>query len=357
MHEPTPGTPSELISTPQASAPATPQTIPAPENATASFRLETGELLHQNQKIFYRLWQPESQAVAVKTLIHINHGMAEHSERYQEFATRCVDLGIAVIAHDHPGHGHSVSDTNELGHFGNSTRTSKNGDSTNGWHGLLDSMQAVQDFAYQLFGAIPTVIFGHSMGSFATLSFLEQKKTQLAISGVILSGSTQNPWYLDQSLNKLARLESWRQGKRGHSALINTLTFKAFNNKFKPNRTRVDWLSSDPQAVDAYVNDPLCGQQSTNQSWCDFSAGLLELFKPNNLEKLPRNIPYLLIAGDQDPLSNNGGLQRLETSLSHAGIKNLTSRTFPHGRHELLNEINHLEVEHVIFSWLENVST
>jgi alpha-beta hydrolase superfamily lysophospholipase len=312
---------------------------------------ETGFLQVKQCKLFYRLWRPKASQ-DTKMLLHINHGMAEHSARYACFAQRCVEIGIAVIAQDHPGHGQSIEGPSHLGHIADK----------NSWKLLTKCVKATQDLGHQLFGDIPTLVLGHSMGSFATLNLLEQdfisdklQTNGLPLAGVILSGSTQNPWYLNKSLQLVARLERWRQGGKGKSKLINRLTFAGFNRKFSPNRTKADWLSSDTQAVDAYMQDPLCGEQSSNQTWLDLAEGLLQVFKQRNLKKLPVNTPFLLISGDQDPLSDHGGLHRLEQSLISAGVKHITTKTFPHGRHELLNEINHEEVENTIFQWVETL--
>ncbi len=246
---------------------------------------ETGILQVKQYKLFYRLWRPKVSH-HIRFILHINHGMTEHSGRYTHFAERCAQQGIATIAQDHPSHGQSIHGPSHLGHI-----TDKNS-----WKLLIKCVQATQNVAHQLFGDIPTLLFGHSMGSFATLHFLEQnfitdqlQTHGLPLAGVILSGSTQNPWYLNKSLQLVARLERWRQGSR-------------------------------------------------------------------NLKKLPTTIPFLLISGDQDPLSDHGGLHRLEQSLISAGVQNITSHTFPHGRHELLNELNHEEVEHCIFQWLATLS-
>lgn len=313
---------------------------------------ETGYLTVKHHRLFYRLWRPENPQ-HTKLLIHINHGMAEHSARYASFARACSERGIAVIAQDHPGHGKSISEPDTLGHVADK----------NFWKVLLKGLQATQNLSQQLFSDIPLVLFGHSMGSFATLNYLEQdfftetlQKTNPQLAGVILSGSTQNPWYLDKSLQILARLERWRQGAKGQSRLINQLTFKGFNRRFSPTRTDADWLSRDAAAVDAYVQDPLCGKQVSNQTWQDFAGGLLQIFNRRNLKKLPVHVPFLLISGDQDPLSDQGGLHRLEQSLTNAGLQHLSLKTFPHGRHELLNEINHSEVEDFIFDWLEAIT-
>ena len=315
-----------------------------------SYLEETGHIPFKGHALFYRIWRPKNRQ-DIKGVIHINHGMSEHSARYEHFALLCVERGFLVIAQDHPGHGKSA-ELMDLGHISD----------LNSWKTLIKGIKATQDLVHQQYGNLPTLLFGHSMGSFATLSFLEQnlidalQKNGLPIIGVVLSGSTQNPWYLNKSLQVVAALERWRQGRKGKSRIINLLTFESFNKRFAPTRTKADWLTRDAAAVDEYMQDPLCGAQSTNQTWYEFAKGLLQIFSRKNLKKLPKHVPFLLISGDQDPLSDEGGFHRLEQTLRSSGIQNLQAKTFPHGRHELLNEINHEEVETTLFEWIDSTA-
>ena len=43
-----------------------------------------------------------------KAVVQLIHGMAEHIQRYDEFARFLNQLGFTVIGHDHLGHGESV---------------------------------------------------------------------------------------------------------------------------------------------------------------------------------------------------------------------------------------------------------
>jgi alpha-beta hydrolase superfamily lysophospholipase len=38
-----------------------------------------------------------------------------------------------------------------------------------------------------------------------------------------------------------------------------------------------------------------------------------------------------------------------------AGLKNLTYRAYPEGRHESLNEVNREEVTHDLIAWLDSI--
>ena len=58
-------------------------------------------------------WEPEETPWAV---IQVAHGMIEHIGRYEEFAQAMNRAGIAVIGHDHPGHGRTAK-PGELGEF------------------------------------------------------------------------------------------------------------------------------------------------------------------------------------------------------------------------------------------------
>ena len=47
-------------------------------------------------------WKPEERPKAV---LQISHGMMEHIGRYERFASWLTQRGVAVIGHDHLGHG------------------------------------------------------------------------------------------------------------------------------------------------------------------------------------------------------------------------------------------------------------
>ena len=70
-------------------------------------------------------------------VLHIVHGMMEHSGRYREFAEWMSGKGIAVYACDLPGHGLSVKDPEELGHI----------DKKNGWATILQALVYLQSRA------------------------------------------------------------------------------------------------------------------------------------------------------------------------------------------------------------------
>ena len=55
--------------------------------------------------VFARCWVPADGA---KAIFQIVHGMAEHGERYEDFAKFLCGKGFAVLVDDHVGHGRSA---------------------------------------------------------------------------------------------------------------------------------------------------------------------------------------------------------------------------------------------------------
>ena len=57
-------------------------------------------------------WVPENRPKAILQLVH---GMAEHIERYGEFATFMAEHGYLVVGDNHLGHGKSVPENGQKG--------------------------------------------------------------------------------------------------------------------------------------------------------------------------------------------------------------------------------------------------
>ncbi len=72
-------------------------------------------------------------------------------------------------------------------------------------------------------------------------------------------------------------------------------------------------------------------------------------------ERIPKSIPVLFIAGEQDPVGESGeGVRRLAARYRQAGLR-VTERIYPGARHEVFNETNRDEVDRDLLAWLEQV--
>lgn len=294
-----------------------------------------------NSSIFYRCWLPD-QKDQIKAVIHIAHGMAEHSKRYERFAEQCVTDNIAVYAHDHRGHGHTGA-KDMLGHYSDHK----------GWKLVLSDMNDIQTMIRKQHPNTPVFIMGHSMGSFITQGYVF--KYQPDIHGLILSGSDYNPPFKYRAARAIAKFEKLRKGPRFRSKLIEKLTFGTFNQRFKPNQTHYDWLSSDLNEIRKYIEDPHCGFVCTTQLWCDLLAGLSDIYHPDSFKQLSPDTPVLIFGGQEDPVGHFGnGLIALSRHYTDAGIRDVDLQIYSMGRHEMLNEVNREEVGQHILVWMDS---
>ena len=134
------------------------------------------------------------------------------------------------------------------------------------------------------------------------------------------------------------------------------LTFGEYNKPFSPARTEFEWLSRDPEEVDKYVADPLCGFAVSTQVWIDMLRALDRIADPSNVAKVPKGMPLYLFAGDQDPVGDHGkGMKRLYDTYKRAAIFDVRLKLYPDGRHEMLNESNRQEVTDDFIAWCDEM--
>ncbi|TVT84035.1 alpha/beta hydrolase [Pseudomonas sp. H3(2019)] len=289
-----------------------------------------------HSRLFVNQWLPEGP---LKAVILLSHGMAEHSGRYARLAQVLCAEGYGVYALDQRGHG-KTAENGVLGHFSDQ----------DGWCKVVGDLASLNQHIGQHHPGVPIVLLGHSMGSYIAQAYLLHHSASL--HGAVLSGSNFQPVALYRVARLIARFERWRQGPTGRSALIEWLSFGSFNKPFKPHRTRFDWLSRDPDEVDKYVHDPLCGYRCTNQLWIDLLGGLQQISKASNLAEIDPGLPLLVIGGECDPVSEGKRLKALADALRSAGNQCMQLNIYPQARHELFNESNRDEVTADLLKWL-----
>lgn len=104
-------------------------------------------------------WQNDN--VPVKGILQIIHGMQEHMERYDEFASFMCDNGFIVVGNDHLGHGLTVL-SEELGYF-----AKDNADVI-----VVRDVHRLKKMTEGEYPGLPYFILGHSMGSFIARKYL-----------------------------------------------------------------------------------------------------------------------------------------------------------------------------------------
>ena len=297
---------------------------------------------------FYHQW-PVQPGQKPKAWIHIMHGMAEYSARYQQLAEYLNQHGYLVSADDHRGHGATGEANNNLFHLADN----------DGWNQIIDDQfQLIERLAGQ--NDLPLVILGHSMGSFMATRFCQiysDKGIRLEgrLKALVLSGSNYAPAWSFRIAASIANIERLRVGKSSASSLLEALAFGAFNNGFKPARTDKDWISSDEEVIDNYIQDPWCGAAISSQFWYDFLKGLADLSTPQAMAKISPELPIYIFSGAMDPVGEQGeGVKKLAAVLKSAGVRDIDCKLYPEGRHEMLNETNRLEVYGDLLAWLDS---
>lgn len=289
-------------------------------------------------------WEPEGRSV--RAVLQICHGVAEHIARYDAFARYLNELGIAVVGHDHLGHGRSLPEGGTPVYFGEG----------NTWHTVVDDIYVLHQRIRLWYPDVPLCIMGHSMGSFLTRTYLIRYPG--TVKAAIIMGTGWQPEMTIRGGLLLAGILSGLKGPDAVSKLVTNMAFGAYNKAFgdKP-RTPNDWLSADTDNVDRYMADPLCGADATVGLFRQMLRGLRFNQTPGNIDRMDKNAPILLIAGQDDPVGNMGaGVRRTHDAFKRAGIKDVTQKLYPGLRHEILNEAAMRDTVYGdIGAWLDRV--
>ena len=156
----------------------------------------------------------------------------------------------------------------------------------------------------------------------------------------------------------LAGILSGLKGPDAVSKMVTNMAFGAYNKAFgdKP-RTPNDWLSADTDNVDQYMADPLCGADATVGLFRQMLRGLRFNQTPGNIDRMDKNAPILLIAGQDDPVGDMGaGVRRTHDAFKRAGVRDVTLKLYPGLRHEILNEAAMRDTVYGdIGAWLDRV--
>lgn len=275
-------------------------------------------------------------------VVQLVHGISEYILRYNDFARFLADRGFVVVGSDHLGHGKTAKGPEEYGFIA----------PKDGWTHLAEDVHTLREMTGKEYPGLPYFLLGHSMGSFVARTYLIRWPGTL--TGCILSGTGQEPPALVALGKGLAGIFCRVQGPNSRSGLITGLSTGAYNKKFAPNRTGADWISRDSAMVDAYVADPLCRFVPTVGMFRDMMGGLQVIGNPANLAKMDVSTPVYFFSGDRDPVGSMGeGVKKVFGFFREAGVKDLSMKLWPDGRHEMLNELNRGEVYEDVGAWLE----
>ena len=276
-----------------------------------------------------------------RAVVQIAHGIAEHIDRYRPFIEFLADNGFAVAGNDHLGHGKSIRVPEEQGFFAEK----------DGWWRVVDDMDKLHDIMSKEYPELPYVLFGHSMGSFLTRTYLIKHPDKY--DAVILSGTGHQSPALVLGGNAAASVMAKLNGAMGDGTKLDSLAFGSYLSKIENPRTKFDWLSRDAEQVDMYIADPLCGFVGKIGLYRDMMQGIKFITDKKNIAQMSKEKPVYFMSGDGDPVGDYGnGVERAYKAFCDAGLHDVFMRLYPGGRHEMLNETNKEQVYQDILNWL-----
>lgn len=247
-------------------------------------------------EIFWQKWIPGK----TKRVIVIQHGLGEHSGRYQNVINTFADDNTAFYGLDSRGHG-----------------------KTGGKKGHVDQFQLYVDDLADLIAIARNenqnqkiFLLGHSMGGIICLQYALEGTNQSNLNGLVISSGGLEP-HMDLS-------------KKIKKALAFTLA------KVAPATTldsglEIKYISHDPAVIDAYNSDPLVHGKISFQ----MATNLLSLGKVIYAKASHLKIPAYIFHGKADGIVNYIGSQKLYDGLT---ITDKTLKLYDDLFHETMNE-------------------
>ena len=283
---------------------------------------------YDNSTLVGYYWEDVSNP---KGVVQIIHGMQEHAKRYDDFAKFLNSNGYIVFASDLRGHGETVGDVNKQGY--------SDGDI---FEQIINDQITISNMLKEKYN-LPLYVIGHSFGSFVSQMYISRCNVA---DKVILSGSAYTKNIAFTFGNIVAHINSAFVGKDKTAKFLEKNSFGAYGKKFEDG----NWLTRNKEIFDEYKKDPYCGHPFPYSFYKSMFSGALKNYK--NLGNINKNMPILILSGDDDPVGNYGKLVvKLYNTYKKQGL-NVQYKLYNGARHEILNETNKQEVYQDIIDFL-----
>ncbi|MBO4680519.1 MAG: alpha/beta fold hydrolase [Clostridiales bacterium] len=273
-----------------------------------------------------------SSAENIKGVIQICHGMAEYLARYKEMIAFFNDAGYHVCGMDMPGHG----DTYELnkdkgfpkGYFGKGKTDADD---------LIKDVMELHRLARVRFGEkVPHYLYGHSMGSAVVRTVFSKPEYSCEFSKFVFS-STMGPNPAVGFARFLAACGCLFGGAKKENALIDRLAFGSYCKHVENPQSPMDWLSTEPEEVRIYNEDPMCGFSFTSEGY-GVLFKLIGFIQSSKAYQDLSGKPCLFTYGEEDPVGSYGkGVRKVILKMRHHGARAQAKCYGPY-RHEIQHE-------------------
>lgn len=309
-----------------------------------SFKTSDGTELWVNR------WIPD-QDVEIKGLVQLNHGMQEHSLRYDRLGSILAENGYVLNAFDMRGHGKTAEIAQQKG----KGKLGKIANHSGAKLVIKDLSEVIQAFKNEYPGK-KIALLGHSFGSFVSQGYIE--KYHNTLDGVILSGTAGPRRMMIGAAKVLCRIIQLFKGPDKTSRFLDVIAFGSYNAHIKNPATTVDWLSKDKMIVQMYNLDQWCGNRPSVSFYKDMMCLLSMIHKPGAIRKIRKELPVYFIYGTEDPVGDYGkSVENLIGIYKNNGMTNIEYKAYKNDRHEVLNETDKEKVEKDVLTWLSKTLT
>ncbi len=261
-----------------------------------------------NLTFYVKVWDPDETPRAVVCLVH---GIGEHINRYNHWASVFVEKGYSVIGFDQRGHGRSEG---KRGH-------------TPSYEILLQDIELLLKKSRERQPGIPDILFGQSLGGNLVLNYIlrQELKPTCAIAS--------SPWL------RLAYNVPAIQEKLGRMLL------PVVPGLVQKSNLNLNDLSRDPDVVKRYIDDPLVHKKVSLQlAFSSIDSGIWAM---ENAGKL--NVPTLLMHGDSDKITSHlATIEFAEKAKESTWLKVWEGLT-----HELHNEPEKQSILDFVLNWIK----
>ncbi len=277
---------------------------------------------------------------AAKASILVLHGMAEHHERYIEFAEFLNKCGYDVYLYDHRGHG-TDKKLEELGYFADK----------NGYELICNDALEVLSHIKKNGRTDNVFIFAHSMGSLLARNLIQYDDE---IAGVILSGTNNTSRLITKAGLLISAPIQLFTGANHPSPFMNKLMFGSKYYTSLSERTMFDWLTRNNYVVGQYMGDPYCGFLCTVSMYRDIMHLVDNGSNPALVARTRKDLPILVASGEKDPVGSYGkDIIAYVNMLQRLGFEKVDCTLYSECRHELLNELNNKEIMSDFAEWFD----
>lgn len=277
-------------------------------------------------------------------VVQITHGMQEYILRYKDFAKYLTKKSCLVVGHDHLGHGDSVTSEAEMGFFCESFPSDV----------LVEDMDALRKMIQEENQKIPYFMLGHSMGSYMLRKYITLHGENLA--GVMLVGTGSMSDGVMKFGMAVCRTLAAVFGWHFRSHFVRKLSLLGPYRQFDSDGKILEknWLTKDLDIAEKYFKDEKCVFLFTVNGYYGLMEAVYYDNQPENIAKIPKDLPIFLASGDMDPVGDLGaGVKKVYRQYKKAGITDLTWKLYKDDRHEILNEVDRKTVYRNLYSWME----